>query len=399
MAPRGGIAAVACACGLAVLSAALAAPGQLDLSFGSGGKVTTDLGSADWAGSVALAPSGGLVVAGGSGNDVALVRYDATGHLDRSVVTDLGGFDAAGGVLVQPDGKIVLAVQRDGALGLLRYSAVGVLDPSFDGDGITVQELGFDVRAVEVLRQLSGRLIAVGGSPGGAVLARYLPDGRPDASFGRSGVAVLRTPGTGWEMAVQAHDGTIVVAGKKVVTRPAEASALALARFRPDGRLDRTFAGDGVTVTRLRPHWAGAIKLGVRRDGRIVVGTHGHAGARQGFALVQFRRDGSIDRSFGDGGTAVVGVGFGVHALALDDRGRIVTVGRTKSLLDWIVARFLSNGRLDRSFATTVADFGGVDTPFALVLQRDGKPVAVGSSATGGGLTGQIVVARFLATG
>jgi uncharacterized delta-60 repeat protein len=183
------------------------------------------------------------------------------------------------------------------------------------------------------------------------------------------------------------------------VSRPVQAMALVVARYRADGRLDRTFSRDGLVVMKARPHWAGALHVGVRSDGRLVLGTHGHSGNRAGFALVGLRRDGSLDRAFGERGLVVSGVGYGVHSLGIDRRGRIVTAGRTTSLRDFVVARFLPDGRRDRSFAATVTDFGGVDTPFALVLQPDGKIVAVGASSTSGtGLTGDIVLARYLAS-
>ena len=133
-----------------------------------------------------------------------------------------------------------------------------------------------------------------------------------------------------------------------------------------------------------RRHWAGALHVGVRPDGRVVLGTHGHAGSRlAGFALVRLQRNGSLDRGFGNGGIAVSNVGYGVHALALDRRGRIVTAGRTMSLQDFVVARFLPDGR-DCSFVATVTDFRGVDTPFWLVLQPDGKVVVVWASGCSG---------------
>jgi uncharacterized delta-60 repeat protein len=388
--------------GLAALSGAVAAPGQLDSSFGTGGKVLTDAGGADWAGDVAIA-RGAVIVTGASGGDLALARYDASGRLDSSfggsgtVVTDLGGEDAGSALVVQADGRVVVAGQRQGDLALARYSSRGVLDPTFDGDGVALTDLGFEERAIAVVPQSGGRLLVVGATPDGLVLARYLGDGRLDTAFGQGGTVVTRTPDLEWRTAVRARDGRIVVAGARIVANP-QAMALAVARYRPDGRLDRTFAGDGLAVTRAFPHWAGAVKLAVRRDGRIVLGTHGHAGSRQGFALVRLRRDGSLDRAFGNRGISVSAVGYGVHAMALDSRGRIVTVGRTMSLLDFVVARFHPDGRRDRSFAMTVADFGGVDTPFALELQPDGKIVAAGASAPpGSGLAGDIALARYLA--
>lgn len=77
-----------------------------------------------------------------------------------------------------------------------------------------------------------------------------------------------------------------------------------------------------------------------------------------------------------------------------------MAAGRTTSLLDWVVARFLPDGRRDRRFGSTIADFGGVDTPFALALQPDGRIVVAGASgASGTSLVGDIAVARYLSSG
>jgi uncharacterized delta-60 repeat protein len=403
---RLGIGVVVLVSGLAVLSVALAAPGQLDSAFGTGGKVVTDFGGADWAGSITIAPNGAVVVAGGSGDDIALARYDAAGRLDSTlggrgtVVTDLGGGnDGAGAVLAQPDGRIVVAAQQDGDLALVRYASNGVLDPSFGSGGVVVTDFGFEARAIGVLRQAGGRVLVLGAAPNRLVLARYLANGRVDSGFGRNGSTSTVTRGIDWRNAKQGRDGRIVVAGARQVSSPAQAMALAVARYRPDGGLDRTFAGDGLAVTKARPHWAGALHVGVRRDGRVVLGTHGHSGGRAGFALVGLRRDGSLDRAFGNGGVTVSGVGYGVHALALDSRGRIVAAGRTTSLRDFVVARFSPDGRRDRSFEATVTDFGGVDTPFALTVQPDGKiAVAGATSGSSTGLVGDIALARYLSS-
>jgi uncharacterized delta-60 repeat protein len=69
-----------------------AQPGSLDLSFGTGGIVTTPVGSYDDVGySVVLQTDGKLVVAGysniGSNDDFALVRYTTNGTLDLTFGT------------------------------------------------------------------------------------------------------------------------------------------------------------------------------------------------------------------------------------------------------------------------------------------------------------------------
>src|SRR5207247_301788 len=108
--------------------------------------------------SVAVQPDGKIVVAGGtrdaSSNDAfALARYNADGSLDTSfngtgkVTTAIGSDDFADGVALQPDGKIVAAgYSYDGGssydFALARYNADGSLDTSFNGTGTLTTPFG-----------------------------------------------------------------------------------------------------------------------------------------------------------------------------------------------------------------------------------------------------------------
>src|SRR5215475_9667372 len=121
--------------------------GTLDTTFGTNGKVTTDLGSPyEEATSVAVQSDGKIVVAGGAVfglfNDFVLVRYNTNGTLDTTfgtggkVITNLAGVSAqAYAVSVQRDGKIVVGgqVNVDGGydFALVRYNSNGTLDASF----------------------------------------------------------------------------------------------------------------------------------------------------------------------------------------------------------------------------------------------------------------------------
>jgi uncharacterized delta-60 repeat protein len=402
MGKRAAIVGLVAVASLAALGAALASSAALDTRFGTGGKAVTDVGSADYAAAVVVQPDGRIVVAGGSGSDLAVARYDGGGRLDPGfagdgiAVTDVGAHDAAGAVALQPDGKIVAVGSSGGRLVLVRYTSEGVLDTSFGSDGIVA---GVDARGIGVFVRPDGRLVAVATRTYALVLARYLPDGRPDATFGRRGLVVTPTPRLSWRTAARGPRGTIVVAGREDFRTPTRPSALAVARYRADGRLDRSFSRDGLVVLAPRPHWAGSVDVAVRRDGRVVLGTHGHAGATQGFAIVQLRRDGSLDRSFGSGGTRVSPVGYGVRALEVDARGRIVAVGETTRLSDFVVARFLASGAWDGDFGEVVTDFGARDTPLAVALQQDGKIVAVGASGAPNLVWGDFALARYQAGG
>src|SRR5262249_17261018 len=120
--------------------------GTPDTSFGSGGRVTTDIGgSDDRAEAVALQPDGKLLVAGSTpSTDVfAPVRYDVNGNLDAGfgsagkVTTDtsLCCGDEIHALAVEPRGKIIAAGTATTATGadfeLIRYKSSGVLDSSF----------------------------------------------------------------------------------------------------------------------------------------------------------------------------------------------------------------------------------------------------------------------------
>ena len=171
-----------------------AAAGDLDTSFDSDGKVTTEVGSTDdFARSVAIQSDGKIVAAGFSSNgsdwDFALVRYNTDGSLDTSFDTDgkvttaIGsGDDHAVSVAIQSDGKIVAAGYSDNGsdndFALVRYNTDGSLDASFDGDGKVTTAIGSDWdQAYSVAIQSDGKIVAAGYSYNGSnwdfALARY----------------------------------------------------------------------------------------------------------------------------------------------------------------------------------------------------------------------------------
>ena len=93
--------------------------GVLDITFDTDGKVTTDIGSStsDSGNSIVIQSDGAIVVAGTSANDFSIVRYTSAGALDTGfgtggkVTTDIGTstFDSGASVVIQEDSKIVVA--------------------------------------------------------------------------------------------------------------------------------------------------------------------------------------------------------------------------------------------------------------------------------------------------
>jgi uncharacterized delta-60 repeat protein len=181
------------------------ADGSLDPAFGTTGvgHTLTSFGrSDDIARAVAFQPDRKIVVAGtvlGPGDyDFGVARYLADGSLDPSfgggqgsVLTDLSLDDYAHGLALQPDGKIVVC-GTDGNAMVVRYLPDGTLDPAFGTGGIAgaIITVGPDV-ARSVVVQSNGRIVLAGSGDGDFVLARFNPDGTPDASF--SGDGEVRT--------------------------------------------------------------------------------------------------------------------------------------------------------------------------------------------------------------
>jgi len=373
-------------------------PGDLDHSFGSAGVVRTDFGGSDLANAVAVQPDGKIVAAGTTGTAFALARYNADGSLDTSfgsggkVTTTIGPRDAANAILLQPDGKIVVAggsvpltAPRDPlepqGFTLARYNEDGSLDPSFGSGGVITTRIDALSVANAAALQPDGKIVAAGVSlpntgggrpPFAFALARYEPDGSLDTSFGSGGM--VETGCGGADSAALHADGKIVAVG---TCEFFPVIMMELVRFNRDGSLDPSFGSNGT----VEKGGSVARALAVQPDGGIVLG--GSFAKRAGeldraVPLARYDPDGSLDASFGSGGTVPRPIGFGAPAIALDAAGRIAAAGGYRSA--YALARFNADGSLDTRFgpAGIVTKPGDAFGAAAVTVQPDGKIVAAG---------------------
>ncbi len=396
---------------IAVLAAALvvafafsavgkAAPGDLDPTFSGDGKQTSNLGPGfSGAAAIVRQPDGKIVAVGANessplppGLAFGLARYKPDGSLDPSFAgdgkqaTEFGGRGGAyEGVALQPDGKII-AVGRTGGpnpeFALARYLPNGSLDPSFSGDGKQTTGFGGDGEANGVAIQADGKIVVVGnGGPDARgdvdfALARYNPNGSLDRSFSGDGKQTTDFGGNDFAsgVAVQAN-GRIVAVGT------GSDGAFALARYNPNGSLDPSFSGDGKRITDFHAIY-GADGVALQANGKIVA--VGDA-ANGDFALARYNPDGSLDPSFaGDGKQAtdfgVSGYSTGANAVAIRTDGKIVAVGSAGNL--FALARYNPNGSLDSKFSgdgRQTTDFGGLAAANGVALFGDGTIVAGGT--------------------
>jgi uncharacterized delta-60 repeat protein len=399
------------------------ADGELDLDFGTGGKVITGFGSDEpfegYAGvnGLALQADGKIIAAGdfttysvrGGRTVFALTRYLPDGSLDRSfgaggkVTTEFGGEDEANAVALQGDGKIVAAGGHCNTIGrryctfaLARYLPDGNLDTSFGAGGRVTTDFGVVAWAETVAIQRDGKIVAAGvyrrvGRTDTFALVRYLPDGSPDKSFGAGGKVATEFGGDAWAFAVALQgDGKIVAAGFSEI---GDRTAFALVRYRLDGSLDTGF-GAGGRVTTDFGEYALAPAVALQGDGKIIAA--GYAGARCtdrcnfDFALTRYHPDGSPDGSFGTGGKVITDFGGddAARAIAFQSDGKIIAVGDSEigDRDGFALARYLPDGSLDGTFGaggrvtTYLGEYAGA---FAVALQGDGKIVVGGYSDVG----------------
>jgi len=344
--------------------------GDLDPTFGSDGTVRTDIGSSsfDFALAVALQPNGKIVVGGttaGATGDFALARYNEDGSLDSSfgsfgkVVTDLASSstDAVLSVAIQPNGKILAAgvgiVGGDNDFTFARYESDGSLDPSFGSGGVVRIDLGStsdNLKGVELLP--NGKILAIGSTPAAGTfdfaLTRLNADGSLDQRFGTDGKVFTDVSGGG-DFAQGADvepSGKIVVAG---FTGCCVAGDFEVVRYNADGSLDTSFGSGGVVVTDLGSGTDTPSDLAVTQSGKtLVVGVSSASGSAD-LAVVRYDQDGSLDPSFGSAGIALTDFGSSNEAarvVALLPDGGIVVAGNHTSSesfdTDVVVARYLA---------------------------------------------------------
>jgi len=102
-----------------------------------------------------------------------------------------------------------------------------------------------------------------------------------------------------------------------------------LLRFLPQGRTDATFNGPVFDFGADAPVSESAKALAVQPNGKVLAGASGQFGAG-GFGLARFNARGNFDAAFGSGGkvtTPFPNASAGISALVLQPDGKTVAVG------------------------------------------------------------------------
>src|SRR5881227_3191177 len=303
-------------------------------------------------------------------------------------------------------------------------AAAGDLDPTFGIGGMVTTDLNHSTDiANAVAIQPDGKLVVVGEaykqndfSGEDFVVTRYNTDGTLDTTFRRGGKVRTDFPGLAAvpSAVVIQSDGKIVVAGG-AFPQFTFAGNFEVVRYNPNGSLDRSF-GNGGIVTTTFPEGSYAFDVALQPDGKIIAAGTVFVDFIPGepsntdFALARYNPDGTADTTFGNGGQAstdFVGLEDDAFSVLIQPDGKIVAVGSANNpatYYDFAAVRYLSNGTIDTTFGVAgkvSTDFGdqNFDRARSAVLQPNGSIVAAGFAISQNGGVQNFAVARYTSSG
>lgn len=363
--------------------------------------------------SASIANAGGIqnegsIIAGGSVtlhglSQFMIARYTPFGSIDTTygyngyVATPIGSSAVANALVAQSNGQVIVAGLADLAVGntfaLARYDQQGVLDSSFNSTGMVTKSIGTGACANSLVIDRSGKYVVAGVSviDGAPIITvvRYHSNGSIDSHFGNNGVAIKRIYGS-----AGAHDvglqsfGNIVTAGFAINSGTRE---FALARFTTNGSLDTTFGSGGTRVTPIGAD-AFANALAIQINDYIVAAGVGN----NRFALVRYLPNGLPDSLFGHAGivTTAIGSNSQINDVILQSNGNIIAVGSSDN--KFALARYNTDGMLDTTFGNAgivTTSIGNSASANSVTVQNNGQIIVAGNSDTG------VVIVRYNSNG
>ena len=421
MSARTALGCVFAAAGSLVLLTGLAgaAPGDLDPTFGNGGRALVAVAPYGASSQSSALQADNKVVMVGTNfqmappppppapptraqledEDFFAVRLDANGAVDPSfgssgivrtpIDLDPGARDVARGVAVGPDGSIVVVgdawrANFDSDVAFVRYTPAGELDASFSGDGIQTVDLGPQDIGYDTVVQPDGKIVAVATTStyDGFEVVRLNPDGSPDQSFGSGGIVrtPIGNPSLGDESLAVALDGGRIVVGGDADSGTG-AGDFAVVRYLSEGQPDPSFGSGGIVVTP-GPEDELIRAVAVTSGEKVLVAGYGGSGSTTlRLRLARYLGDGSLDTTFGGTGVVTTAIGnyAGAVSLAIQPDGKAVAGGWSNGGPSFALARYNDDGSLDPSFGEggvrtySVGTHGGDGTSVLLQHLPDGR--------------------------
>ena len=258
----------------------------------------------------------------------------------------------------------------------------GHLDPTFGYGGVRVDNVRF--QSVTEIALPDGKYLAAGTTESiyqtDFALARFNADCTVDTTFAKDGLASLDFNNSSDLVndVVLLQDGKILVVGStgKVVDN-VFTEKTALARYNADGSLDTTFGNGGTVVGDAIFVTGFPQRAFLAPDGKIVLVGVSFVSSQYQLTLARLNPDGSVDSTYGNNGIARPNapITYTFVAQGLGD-GRILVAGPSSPGNS--IALIRADGTLDPTFgAGGVALLNDIN-PHVIAIQGDGKILVAG---------------------
>ena len=319
------------------------------------------------------------------------LAFGGDGIVSRDVGSDFGVYTHVG---AQADGKVIAAGPvgpfGSGILLVNRYLPNGDLDTSFGNNGDLIPFNSANESSAFVILDNDSFLIANPVSDGSSTvihLKKFLPDGTLDASFGDNGTALVENgnqSNTIYAMEVMAN-GNIVMAARIQTTGYQNS----LARLLPDGSKDSSFGTNGIAIITEFTDYD-LQSMAVYDDGRIALlqNSYDVPTETELNRITRYTADGVFDSTFGTGGQGFIDPNkqfLGASTLLIQPDQRILLYGVLHDPLEGggytFIKRYHANGGTDSSFNLISITEEGEYFSEKMLLQDDGKLVCMGFSA------------------
>jgi uncharacterized delta-60 repeat protein len=165
------------------------------------------------------------------------------------------GYSSATSVAIDSRGRFVLGGASATGFAMARLLPNGLLDRAFGQGGIINRQVGNAPSGIRDLAVgADGKLVGVGEAlaPGRITLSRFLEDGEKESPFGKDGLAELsladKETGSRSQSIIVLPDGKLLVSGE--VEEGCGNDHFLLARFMPTGAPDLSFGAKGKLIQR-----------------------------------------------------------------------------------------------------------------------------------------------------
>jgi uncharacterized delta-60 repeat protein len=399
--------------------------GDLDTTFGTNGKVNTNIGQADFIINSQIIQSDGKILLCGQIENSSVyygfvIRLNADGSLDstfnitgKTINESIEGFNK---ILLQTDGKIIVGGTKNSEIALARYNSNGTLDTTFDTDGMVFSATAATSSRnfIDLDIQTDGKIVVLSefnsGSQDFRVL-RYSSNGSLDTTFGNNGSITTDIGNVEFPKSIVVQSDNKILVGGTTYNSTASTENVFVARYTTTGLSDNTFNSNGKRIYSLTGvSYNKMSNLAVQADGKILFFSKAFVSSTPKVFLVRLNSNSSYDTTFDTDGIAIATSPSNFNGdnakLRIQADGKytlftsIQTIVNNVSNNDVLGLRFNSSGILDTTFDTD----GILTLSYFSLNDSFGDFNCVGSSIILSGntqeslLVGKIAVAKLTST-